>query len=114
MASGSGASEKSELQEYERKATSRLCMVLMKLRLWVILVCWSCAGCMSSHYDLYKPNAGEEEFAHDHAQCRRAMGLGRPNRFDPAQILGFVVERYRDEMMRCLHEKGWKPPAGSE
>ena len=64
---------------------------------------------MSTHYDLYKPGAKEEDFTQDQTECRRTMGLGGPNRFDPSQILGFVVERYREEMLRCLQGKGWKP-----
>ena len=83
----------------------------MKSYLWIMILLTLCiwSGCMSAHYNLYKPNTAEEEFARDQAQCRRSMGLGRPNRYDPSQILGFVVERYREEMIRCLREKGWKP-----
>ena len=80
------------------------------VRFFLVLLAIACSsGCMSTHYDLYKPEAKEEDFTRDQTECRRTMGLGGPNRFDPSQILGFVVERYREEMVRCLQGKGWKP-----
>ena len=80
------------------------------IRLFMILLAMTfSSGCQSTHYDLYKAGAKEEDFTRDQTECRRTMGLGGANRFDPSQILGFVVERYREEMQRCLQGKGWKP-----
>lgn len=73
---------------------------------FVLVGIW-CAGCASVDYGLYKPGGTEEEFNRDASECRRSVGLGE-GRYNPSQMLAFVIPRYKEELRSCLHEKGWK------